>query len=125
MYREEGMRGLVKGWAPTVIGYSLQGFGKFGFYEFFKNFYSNMLGQVSLLCIFLRISSKFAQENTYRYRTAIYLTAGASAEFLADIALAPWEATKVRIQTQDNWANNLREGLPKLYGMISIFSFSH
>jgi solute carrier family 25 phosphate transporter 3 len=46
MYREDGMRGLVRGWAPTLIGYSFQGFGKFGFYEFFKNFYSNMLGEV-------------------------------------------------------------------------------
>lgn len=45
---EEGMRGLVKGWAPTLIGYSFQGFGKFGFYEFFKKFYSDMLGPVNL-----------------------------------------------------------------------------
>jgi solute carrier family 25 phosphate transporter 3 len=52
IYREEGMRGLVKGWAPTVIGYSLQGFGKFGFYEVFKDLYGNMLGEVSLPLIF-------------------------------------------------------------------------
>merc|ERR1711963_962328 len=32
---EEGVRALAKGWAPTFIGYSLQGVGKFGFYEFF------------------------------------------------------------------------------------------
>ena len=30
---EEGARGLAKGWAPTLIGYSIQGLGKFGFYE--------------------------------------------------------------------------------------------
>ena len=59
------------------------------------------------------------------YRTAIYLAAGASAEFLADIALAPWEAVKVRMQTQDNWATSLREGMPKLYGIRFIFSFSY
>lgn len=44
--KEDGMRGLGKGWAPTAIGYSLQGLGKFGFYEIFKNLYSNMLGEV-------------------------------------------------------------------------------
>jgi solute carrier family 25 phosphate transporter 3 len=55
MYREEGMRGLVKGWAPTVVGYSLQGLGKFGFYEFFKHFYSNILGEVSLSFLFYLI----------------------------------------------------------------------
>lgn len=43
---EEGARGLVKGWAPTLIGYSIQGLGKFGFYEAFKILYSNMLGEV-------------------------------------------------------------------------------
>ena len=33
---EEGLRGLSKGWAPTAIGYSMQGVCKFGFYEVFK-----------------------------------------------------------------------------------------
>lgn len=56
------------------------------------------------------------EENAYVYRTTLYLLASASAELFADIALAPWEATKVRIQTQDNWASSLRQGLPKLYG---------
>lgn len=41
------MRGLGKGWAPTAIGYSLQGLGKFGFYEVFKHLYSGILGEVS------------------------------------------------------------------------------
>ena len=43
---EEGVRGLAKGWAPTLIGYSMQGLCKFGFYEVFKIFYSNLLGEV-------------------------------------------------------------------------------
>ena len=33
------------------------------------------------------------------YKTSLYLTASASAEFLADIALCPFEAVKVRMQT--------------------------
>ena len=44
---ESGLRELGKGWAPTLIGYSMQGLCKFGFYEVFKNFYSNLLGEVS------------------------------------------------------------------------------
>lgn len=54
------------------------------------------------------------QENSYLFRTSLYLAASASAEFFADIALAPMEAVKVRIQTQPGWANTLREGAPKL-----------
>ena len=43
---EEGARGLAKGWFPTLIGYSIQGLGKFGFYEVFKILYGNALGEV-------------------------------------------------------------------------------
>ena len=43
---EEGMRGLAKGWAPTFIGYSIQGLAKFGLYEVFKSVYADALGEV-------------------------------------------------------------------------------
>uniref|UniRef100_A0A915PYH5 Phosphate carrier protein, mitochondrial n=1 Tax=Setaria digitata TaxID=48799 RepID=A0A915PYH5_9BILA len=89
--REEGFRALGKGWAPTLIGYSLQGLGKFGFYEMFKIFYSDLLGE----------------ELSYQWRTSLYLAASASAEFFADMLLAPMEATKVRVQTSP--------GLPPLW----------
>ena len=49
--KEDGARGLAKGWAPTLIGYSMQGLCKFGFYEVFKILYSNMIGEVSSLKI--------------------------------------------------------------------------
>jgi len=95
---EEGIRGLAKGWAPTLIGYSAQGLCKFGFYEVFKNIYGDLMGE----------------ENAFLYRTTLYLAASASAEFFADIALAPMEACKVRIQTQPGFANTLREAFPKM-----------
>ena len=44
---EGGLKELARGWSPTLIGYSAQGLGKFGFYELFKNIYSGMLGEVS------------------------------------------------------------------------------
>jgi len=42
---EEGARGLTIGWAPTLIGYSMQGLCKFGFYEYFKDLYANTAGE--------------------------------------------------------------------------------
>ncbi|XP_067934795.1 solute carrier family 25 member 3-like [Watersipora subatra] len=93
---EEGMKGLAKGWAPTMIGYSMQGICKFGFYEVFKIMYGNAIGE----------------ENSYLYRTSLYLAASASAEFFADIALCPMEAVKVRIQTKPGFASTLRGGFP-------------
>lgn len=80
---EEGVAGLRLGWAPTLIGYSMQGLCKFGFYEFFKDYYSNLAGE----------------ENAYKYKGLIWLAGSASAEFFADIALCPMEMVKVKIQT--------------------------
>jgi len=96
--REDGARGLAKGWAPTFFGYSAQGLCKFGFYEVFKVIYSGILGE----------------EASYVYRTWLYLGASASAEFIADIALSPMEAAKVKIQTTPGFANTLREAWPRI-----------
>ena len=97
---EGGAAGLVLGWAPTAIGYSMQGLCKFGFYEVFKNLYASAIGE----------------ENAYLYRTSLYLAASASAEFFADIALSPMESVKVRMQTSavGTFPTTLREALPKI-----------
>lgn len=57
------MRGLAKGWAPTFIGYSMQGLCKFGFYEVFKILYGDMLGEVSKLSSFYLGTFLFVQYN--------------------------------------------------------------
>jgi len=80
---EEGVAALLKGWLPTLIGYSLQGCFKFGLYEFFKDFYSNLAGEKA----------------AYDYRGWIYLAGSASAEVFADAALCPFEMVKVKVQT--------------------------
>merc|ERR1712026_510527 len=108
-YAEQGAKGLLLGWAPTALGYSAQGICKFGFYEVFKNIYSGMMGE----------------ENTYLYRTSLYLAASASAEFFADIALSPMESVKVRIQTSPvgTFPTTLREAGPKIYAAEGINGF--
>jgi len=97
---EGGTKGLFLGWAPTAIGYSMQGLCKFGFYEFFKDFYSKKIGE----------------ENTYLYQTSLYLAASASAEFFADIALSPMECCKVKMQTSPvgTFPTTLRAAFPKV-----------
>ena len=96
IFAKEGLRGVFFGWSPTFIGYSFQGAGKYGFYEFFKNLYGDKL---------------FPNSN----RTLVFLGASASAEFFADMALCPFEAIKVRMQTTlPPYANNMREGWSKI-----------
>ena len=87
---EGGVGGLARGWAPTAIGYSMQGACKFGFYELFKNVYGNAIGE----------------EAAYQNQVALYLAASASAEFFADIALCPMEAVKVRFNQYVTYLNH-------------------
>jgi solute carrier family 25 (mitochondrial phosphate transporter), member 3 len=78
-----GVTGLCKGWLPTLMGYSVQGFFKFGLYEFFKDTYMNLAGE----------------ELATTCTGPIWLAASASAEFVADIGLCPLEMVKVKVQT--------------------------
>jgi len=79
----------------------MQGLCKFGFYEFFKDFYFNAVGE----------------ENAYKYKGLIWCAASASAEVFADIALCPMEMVKVKIQTSPAgaWATSLGEATSKMY----------
>lgn len=66
-----------------MIGYSLQGLGKFGFYEIFKDVFAKVAGP----------------ENAVEYRRVGWAISSACAEVIADCLLCPMEAVKVRIQT--------------------------
>lgn len=85
----------------------MQGLGKFGCYEVFKIFYADLLGE----------------ELAYQWRTCLYLAASASAEFFADMLLAPMEATKVRIQTSPNAPPTLRGCVPMIYKTEGLSGF--
>uniref|UniRef100_A0A0D3FGJ1 Uncharacterized protein n=1 Tax=Oryza barthii TaxID=65489 RepID=A0A0D3FGJ1_9ORYZ len=98
LLQEQGLGGFFKGWMATLVGYSSQGACKFGFYEFFKKCYSDIAGP----------------EHAEKWKTFIYLAASASAEMIADVALCPMEAVKVRVQTQPGFARCLTDGFPKI-----------
>nr|BAK05526.1 predicted protein [Hordeum vulgare subsp. vulgare] len=95
---KEGAGALLTGLGPTIAGYSLQGALKFGGYEFWKKVAIDQVGIDS------------AREN----RTAIYLGASAIAEFFADIALCPLEATRIRLVSQPTFANGLLPGFARI-----------
>lgn len=97
-YKELGARGLMIGWAPTTFGYCMQGSGKYGLYEVFKQLYAKWIGE----------------ENAYIYRNLMYIAAASTAEFIADVSLAPFEAMKVRMQTESGYAKTMRECYKKM-----------
>lgn len=116
----KGPRGLVRGWAPTFVGYSFQGLGKFGINDVLKYKYGQILGK------------DFKENNPKIF----YAMCSGSAEFFADVLLCPWETVKLKVQTVDvnNWlegkskgyANGLFDGTKRLvaeeglYGCFSI-----
>lgn len=63
------------------------------------------------------------EELAYQWRTSLYLAASASAEFFADMMLAPMEATKVRIQTAPNAPPTLRGCVPFIYKSEGLSGF--
>jgi solute carrier family 25 phosphate transporter 3 len=105
--RTRGASALLTGFGPTAIGYFMQGALKFGFYEFFKKTYSNF----------------FSPEQAAALRLPIWLGASASAEFIADLALCPNEATRIRLVSQPDFAKSTGEAFAKILKNEGIFAF--
>ena len=103
---------MLTGFGPTVVGYCLQGAFKFGGYEYFKQRAVDYLGY----------------DTAARNRNAVYLASAAAAELLGDIALCPFEATRIRLVSEPAFASNFvgafakiarQEGLSGFYSGLS------
>lgn len=105
--KNEGAGALLTGVGPTFAGYFLQGSLKFGGYELFKQQAINYLGY----------------ENASKYRTGVYLASSAMAEFFADIALCPLEATRIRLVSQPTYASGLIGGFGKMLKNEGVGAF--
>ena len=104
---KEGAGALLTGVGPTFAGYFLQGAFKFGGYEFFKQQWINYLGI----------------ESASKNRTAVYLASAATAEFFADIALCPLEATRIRLVSEPTFASGLVSGFGKIAKQEGLGAF--
>ncbi|CZT18900.1 probable mitochondrial phosphate transport protein MIR1 [Ramularia collo-cygni] len=104
---KEGAGALLTGAGPTFAGYFLQGALKFGGYEFFKQQSINLIGY----------------ENASNNRTAVYLASSACAEFIADIALCPLEATRIRLVSEAGFATGLVSGFSKILKTEGVGAF--
>jgi solute carrier family 25 phosphate transporter 3 len=105
--QNEGAGALLTGAGPTFAGYFLQGALKFGGYEFFKQQAINQVGY----------------EAASNNRTAVYLASAGAAEFFADIALCPLEATRIRLVSEPTYANGLIGGFTKMLKNEGVGAF--
>eukprot|EP00286_Rhodomonas_abbreviata_P008422 CAMPEP_0181323066 /NCGR_PEP_ID=MMETSP1101-20121128/19577_1 /TAXON_ID=46948 /ORGANISM="Rhodomonas abbreviata, Strain Caron Lab Isolate" /LENGTH=302 /DNA_ID=CAMNT_0023431049 /DNA_START=47 /DNA_END=955 /DNA_ORIENTATION=- len=109
IYGQRGFAGLMQGFMPTMYGFGCQGALKYGMYEFFKD----------------RMNAK-----NPNYRPGMKPTipqtimAASMAETLGSTALVPFEAARIRMVSDPNFAKGTLGVLSKLVasqGMSSIF----
>merc|ERR1712194_484737 len=104
----EGAGALLTGLGPTAQGYFIQGWFKFGGVEIFKTRWARQMGE----------------ESAWKNRTAITLGASACAEFIADIFLCPYEATRIRLVSQPDYAPGMVSCAKKMtseMGLVPAF----
>jgi solute carrier family 25 (mitochondrial phosphate transporter), member 3 len=95
----EGPAALLTGFGPTAVGYLVQGGMKFAGYEYFKGQLITLTGDYN---------------TAVEHRTAIYLGSAAIAEFFADVALCPLEATRIRLVSERGFATGLFTGFMRI-----------
>merc|ERR1719352_293553 len=93
----EGVGALATGLGPTVFGYFIQGWFKFGGVEFFKIQFVKALGE----------------QKGWDNRNNIYLASAAMAEFIADIFLCPLEATRIKLVANPSFASSMPGAMSK------------
>jgi len=100
----EGSGALLTGLGPTCQGYFVQGWFKFGGVEVFKT----------------KITKAIGEEAAWNNRNAITLASSACAEFIADIFLCPYEATRIRLVSNPTYADGMMSCAMKMKGEMGL-----
>jgi len=104
---EEGARALLTGLGATAAGYFVQGWFKFGGVELFK----------------INMAQSLGERRAWENRTAIYLTAAAGAEVIADLFLCPLEAVRIRSVSDPSWPQSLPRGFAHMLKTEGVLGF--
>ncbi|KAL2901711.1 Mitochondrial phosphate carrier protein 3 mitochondrial, partial [Bienertia sinuspersici] len=99
LMKEQGIRGFFRGSMSTLLGYSAQGACKFGFYELFNKYYSD-IADLEYVVIYKTLISAFAQ-------------------LIADVSLCPFKAIKVRVQ-HPGFAHGFSYGFPSFSSLKAL-----
>jgi len=102
----EGAGALLTGLGPTAQGYFIQGWFKFGGVEFFK----------------IKITKAIGDKSAWDNRNTIYLAASAMAEFIADIFLCPFEAVRIRLVSQPDYASSMPACATKMAAEMGVMN---
>ncbi|KAG5487036.1 hypothetical protein LSCM1_07705 [Leishmania martiniquensis] len=120
---------LFRGWLPMLWGYCLQGSLKFSLYEILK--YALLTTpaeaearakEAAAVAASVPVSSPTAHASGV-YQFFAFLFSSCLAETVADLALAPWEAVKIRMQTLASFPVHLRVALPRMWETEGLHGF--
>ena len=102
IWKQQGLSGLYRGLAPTVLAYVSQSGTKYAMYELIKD----------------NITRTVGQEQATNNKTIIYMVSAGCAEAIADVFMCPWEMLKVKVQTAQPCESFPTRFRPALFAMI-------
>jgi solute carrier family 25 phosphate transporter 3 len=106
-FREQGLRGIYRGFLPTVLAYSSQTGTKYMMYEMFKDSLSTLVGR----------------DEAHKYKSVIYIASAGCAEAIADVLMCPWEMLKVQVQTSSRFPNRFGPALMVMIQQQQMLGF--
>ena len=102
LVREEGWGVLSRGLANTMLGFLLHGAFKYGGFEFLKQaFLESDNAEIATVC--------------HDHRLLTLLVAAALAETVATVALLPLEQTRIKMVSDESYAENVFEAIQRLF----------
>jgi len=110
---EGGISGFFRGWAPTFLGFFINGGITYSGTEFFRRYYGNFLGDAAP-----------------NLEIPIILASASSAAFFGAFLLCPTEAVRIRSVAQPDFGSNIidvtkrmvkEEGIESLFSAVPIF----
>lgn len=110
---KEGFQMLFKGLGPTILGYSIHGSLKYGFYELMKP-----------ICTSWLLHSGLYVASSLELKLMTFMFSGVLAEVIASTAILPLEAARIRMVNDPSFASGTFEGLTKVFklcGNSSIY----
>ena len=102
LVREEGWGVLSRGLANTMLGFLLHGAFKYGGFEFLKQ-------------AFLESDNAEIATFGHDHRLLTLLVAAALAETVATVALLPLEQTRIKMVSDESYANNVFDAIQRLF----------
>ena len=110
LVREEGWGVLSRGLANTMLGFLLHGAFKYGGFEFLKQ-------------AFLESDNAEIATFGHDHRLLTLLVAAALAETVATVALLPLEQTRIKMVSDESYADNVFDAIQRLFREDGVDGF--